>query len=132
MNAKIVLVEDDPELAEVLEYNLGRAGFLTATAGTTRDAPELIERIQPEVVILDLMLPDGDGWDICGFLAGTPELADLPVIVHTARGSREDTEMATRFRVAGFFVKPFATADVVRHVAKVVAARRGGGPPPVN
>jgi CheY-like chemotaxis protein len=67
------------------------------------------------------MLPGADGWDVCRFLARSPDLKQIPIIIFTAKSAREDFDLARQFNLAGFFTKPYATADVLRHVEKVLS-----------
>jgi two-component system, OmpR family, alkaline phosphatase synthesis response regulator PhoP len=123
MAATIMVVEDDEELNEILHYNLSRAGYQVAQAWDGREAMEALQREPPDLLLLDIMLPSVDGWEICRFMAATPGLAKIPIIIFTAKSAREDFDQARQFNLAGFFTKPYATGDVLRHVEKVLAAR---------
>ncbi len=122
MPARVMVVEDDEELNEVLTYNLTRAGYHVLQQYDGVEALDAIRREGPDLVLLDLMLPGRDGWEICCAMAEAPELCRIPVLIHSARGSREDFERGRQFNIAGYFTKPFMTADVVRHVEKVLSA----------
>ena len=122
MAAHIMIVEDDEELNEVLQYNLTRAGYQVSQAWDGREAMDALRERPPDLLLLDLMLPGANGWDVCRFLAESPELKDIPIIIFTAKSAREDFDQARQFNLAGFFTKPYATADVLRHVEKVLAA----------
>lgn len=116
----IMVVEDESELSEVLEYNLRRAGYHVVQATDGLQAMEKIRQEPPDLLLLDLMLPGADGWEVCRYLSQHAELRTLPIIIFTARSTREDFDQARQFNLAGFFTKPYATADVVRHVEKVL------------
>ena len=85
---KIVLIEDDSDLFGLLKYNLEKEGFGFAGSQTGKGAIELCRRERPDLVILDIMLPDSDGLDICKGLRNHSELANVPIIFLTARGLR--------------------------------------------
>jgi DNA-binding response OmpR family regulator len=122
MPATVMVVEDDEELNDILQYNLDRAGYRVLQAWDGREAMELIRREPPNLLLLDIMLPGADGWEVCRFLADSPDLKQIPIIIFTAKSAREDFDQARQFNLAGFFTKPYATADVLNHVKKVLAA----------
>jgi two-component system, OmpR family, alkaline phosphatase synthesis response regulator PhoP len=117
----IMVVEDDEELNDILHYNLTRAGYHVVQAWDGRQAVEAVRREPPDLVLLDIMLPETDGWEVCRFLADAPDRQRIPIIIFTAKSAREDFDQARQFNLAGFFTKPYATADVLRHVEKVLA-----------
>ncbi|MCW5964803.1 MAG: response regulator, partial [Bryobacterales bacterium] len=82
---KIALIEDDADLYSLLKYNLEKEGFPMVGSQTGKDAIELFRRERPDLIILDIMLPDSDGLEICKKLRTIPELAHIPVIFLTAR-----------------------------------------------
>lgn len=121
MPANIMIVEDDEELNEILHYNLSRAGYDVKQLWDGRTALDELERSPPDLLLLDIMLPGVDGWEVCRFASRHPVLKDVPIIIFTAKSAREDFDMARQFNLAGYFTKPYATFDVLRHVEKVLA-----------
>lgn len=124
MAIRILVVEDDEELNEILDYNLSRGGYEVLRAWDGVEAMRLLDEQRPDLVLLDLMLPLADGWQVCEHMRGSEPLKDTPVIIFTARSARDDFDQARRYNPAGYFTKPYATPDVLRHVEKVVAATR--------
>jgi CheY-like chemotaxis protein len=123
--ATILVLEDQEEVNDLLQYNLGRSGYRTLAAYDGRAGLAAARAHRPDLVLLDVMLPGLDGWEICRALADDPALRQIPVIIFTAKGSREDFDHGHRFaNVAGYFVKPYATSDVIQHVGRVLADRR--------
>lgn len=122
MSQRIMIVEDDAELSEVLQYNLQRAGYEVSTIPDGSQALQALQIAPPDLLLLDVMLPGIDGWAVCRYMQGDPALRDIPVIVFTAKSAREDFDEARSFNLAGYFTKPYATADVLRHVEKVLRA----------
>ncbi len=86
----VTLIEDDADLFSLLKYNLEKEGFRFTGSPTGKDALELCRRERPDVIILDIMLPDSDGIEICRGIRSSPDLAHVPVIFLTARGSESD------------------------------------------
>jgi len=121
MASKIMIIEDDEELNDILHYNLNRGGYTVIQEWDGKVAQERLLRSKPDLVLLDIMLPGADGWEICRFMSDTPALKDVPIIIFTAKSAREDFDQARQYNLAGFFTKPYATADVLRHVQKVLA-----------
>lgn len=128
MPATIMVVEDDEELNEILQYNLTRAGYRVRQAFDGQEAIEAIQQEAPDLLLLDIMMPKADGWAVCRFLAESPELRGIPIVIFTAKSAREDFDQARQFNLAGFFTKPYATGDVLRHVEKVLSARPARAP----
>ena len=87
---KIALIEDDSDLYALLKYNLEKEGFTLVGTQTGKGAIELCRRERPDLILLDIMLPDSDGLDICKGIRSHPELAHIPVIFLTARASETD------------------------------------------
>lgn len=125
MPATIMIIEDDEELNEILHYNLTRAGYNALQVWDGRVAMESLQQSPPDLVLLDVMLPGASGWDVCRFMSESPVLKSIPIVVFTAKSAREDFDQARQFNLAGFFTKPYATTDVLRHVEKVLNAHSG-------
>src|SRR3974390_2137493 len=104
---KIVLIEDDGDLFTLIRYNLEKEGFAFAGAQTGRGALDLCRRERPDLIILDIMLPDSDGLDICKGIRAHPELSHVPVIFLTARGSGTDRIVGLELGANDYIVKPF-------------------------
>jgi len=82
---KILLVDDEPDILEILEYNLSKEGFCVYKAGNGRDAIALAMETEPHMIILDLMMPEMDGFAVLDALKANPDTAHIPVIVSTAK-----------------------------------------------
>ena len=118
---RILIVEDEEELNELLAYNLRKLGYEVQQSFDGIDALALLEASPPDLLLLDIMLPGQDGWSVCRALERDARMHALPVIIFTARGSREEFDLGHSFKnVRGYFVKPYATADVLRHVERVL------------
>lgn len=113
---KILLIEDDSDLFSLLKYNLEKEGFAFAGSQTGRGALDLCRKEKPDLVILDIMLPDSDGLDICMRIRKDSELAHLPVIFLTARGSETDRIVGLEIGADDYMVKPFFVRELIARV----------------
>jgi two-component system phosphate regulon response regulator PhoB len=123
VHPRILIVEDEKDIVQVLEFALRQAGFETVAA---RDASEAFARIRektPDAVILDLMLPDIAGTEICRQLKAAPKTASLPVIMLTARSDEVDRVVGFELGADDYITKPFSVREVVLRVKAVL--RRG-------
>jgi len=127
MERRVVIIEDEPDVARLLEFNLRGAGFDVVTAASGGEGLTKVEATQPDVVILDLMLPDGNGCDICKQLRVDRRTADVGVLMLTAKGEAEDRILGLEVGADDYVVKPFAVREVVLRVnalANRLAERR--------
>src|SRR6201995_5360790 len=113
---KIVLIEDDADLFALLKYNLEKEGFAVAGSQTGRGAIELCRRERPDLAILDIMLPDSDGLEICKGLRNHSELAHVPIIFLTARASETDRILGLELGANDYMVKPFFIRELIARV----------------
>src|SRR3984885_12573341 len=113
---KIVLIEDDTDLFALLKYNLEKEGFGIAGSQTGKGAIELCRRERPDLVILDIMLPDSDGLEICKGLRNHSDFAATPIIFLTARVSETDRILGLELGANDYIVKPFFIRELVARV----------------
>jgi DNA-binding response OmpR family regulator len=113
---KILLIEDDADLFALLKYNLEKEGFQMVGAQTGKGAVELCRRERPDLIILDIMLPDSDGLDICKGIRARPELAHIPVIFLTARASETDRIVGLELGASDYIVKPFFVRELIARI----------------
>src|ERR1051325_5323034 len=113
---KIVLIEDDSDLYSLIQYNLEKEGFVMAGSQTGKGALELCKRERPDLILLDIMLPDSDGLDICKGIRNHPELAHIPVIFLTARASETDRIVGLELGANDYIVKPFFTRELIARI----------------
>jgi len=112
----VALIEDDADLFALLKYNLEREGFRLVGSQTGKNAIELCRREKPDVLVLDIMLPDSDGIDICRGIRSHPELARLPIIFLTARASESDRILGLELGANDYVVKPFSVRELIARV----------------
>ena len=113
---KIVLIEDDEDLYSMIQYNLQKEGFHVTGSQTGKGAVDLCRRERPDLVILDIMLPDSDGLEICKGIRGNPDLATTPVIFLTARASETDRIVGLELGANDYIVKPFFVRELIARV----------------
>jgi two-component system phosphate regulon response regulator PhoB len=113
---KIVLIEDDQDLYSLIQYNLEKEGFALAGAQTGKGALELCRRERPDLVILDIMLPDSDGLEICKAIRANTELAHIPVIFLTARATETDRIVGLELGANDYIVKPFFVRELIARI----------------
>jgi two-component system response regulator RegX3 len=120
----ILLVEDEESITTPLAEALEREGFATEIARTAAEALELGRRVRPELVLLDLMLPDGSGFDVCRELRAS---SPVPIIILSARGEEADRVVGLELGADDYVVKPFSAREVIARVRAVL--RRTSAPP---
>ncbi|GIV97347.1 MAG: DNA-binding response regulator [Herpetosiphonaceae bacterium] len=118
--AKILLVEDDAVLCETLRYNLDREGYETLTAGDGAQALELARSAQPDLVILDVMLPGLDGFSVCRILRRESE---VPILMLTARQDEVDRIAGLELGADDYVVKPFSLGELLARVRAILRRR---------
>jgi len=124
----IILVEDEPDIAEVISYNLQREGFHVVSIPDGAEAWPRIRKEKPALVILDLMLPGMDGLEICRLMKADEETRSIPVIMVTAKGEESDVVLGLGLGADDYVKKPFSPREVVARVKAVL--RRRKDPPP--
>lgn len=122
MGRRVLLIEDEPHIAEAIRYILVRDGWAVASHAEGAGAIEAIRREAPDVVVLDMLLPGRSGYDILDDLRADPALAGLPVLVLSAKGQGEARVAAEAAGPARFIAKPFANADVVAALRQMAGA----------
>ena len=118
---RILLVEDEESISEPFSRALAREGFDPVIARTAADALRLAASVDPELVLLDLMLPDGDGRDVCRELR---RRSDTPIIMLTARGTETDRIVGLELGADDYVVKPFSSPEVIARIRAVLRRAR--------
>lgn len=121
MGKHVLLIEDEPNITEAIRFILSRDGWKVTAHAQGQDAAPLVARMQPDLVILDIMLPGRSGFDILQDLRADASTSAIPVLMLTARGHDRDREQAERQGVTRFMTKPFANSDVLSAVRELVA-----------
>ena len=120
MDKRILIVDDEADLLEVLSMNLESEGFTVFTAGSGAEALASVRTDRPDLVLLDVMLGDTSGITIAGKLKNTPETADIPIIMLTAKDSETDMVVGLSVGADDYITKPFSTAVLVARIEAVL------------
>ena len=120
MASKILIVEDEPDIVELLVYNLHQAGFQTDAVLNGADALERIKIEPPDLVLLDLLLPEADGLEVCRTLKRDPETAGIPIIMLTAKGEAIDRIVGLELGADNYITKPFSPREVLLRIRAVL------------
>jgi phosphate regulon transcriptional regulator PhoB len=124
-SARVLVVEDEPDVAEMIRYNLAREGYDVRVASNGADALRQIKETKPDVVLLDIMVPQLNGWEICRRLKQDRETKAIPVIMVTGRVEEGDKVLGFELGADDYVTKPFSPRELV---ARVRAVTRRGRP----
>jgi len=116
----VLIAEDEPTILETLAFLLERAGWSVATVTDGESVIQNVRRIRPRLLVLDIMLPGRSGLDILRMLRREADLADIPVLILTARGHNHDRQLALELGADGFISKPFANDTVLDEVRRLL------------
>jgi two-component system, OmpR family, phosphate regulon response regulator PhoB len=129
--ARILIVEDEKDLQEVLAYNLRQAGHTAVLASDGREALEAVESHAPDLVLLDLMLPDMSGTEVCRMLKSDPNTREIPVVMVTAKGEEIDRVVGFELGADDYVVKPYSVRELLLRLSAILRRRttatEGGG-----
>lgn len=122
--ATVLVVEDEVDIRELVQLTLERANYFVITAEGGEEACRLAASELPDLIILDLMLPDMQGFDVCKRLRGQPRTATIPIIMATARGEEVDVVLGLELGADDYIKKPFSLSELISRVRAVL--RRSG------
>lgn len=120
MGGRVLLIEDEPNIIEAIRFILSRDGWRVDTHADGSSAVEAVRSRSPDLIILDVMLPNRSGYDILNDLRRDDTTRDLPVLMLTARGQKKDRELAERLGANRFMTKPFSNGEVLAAVRALV------------
>jgi two-component system response regulator VicR len=124
---KVVCVEDEPEMIDLIQLILNRKGFEVIGANGGIKGLEAIRKVKPDLVLLDLMMPEMDGWQVYQQLKADESTAEIPVIVVTAKAQNIDKVLGLHIaKVDDYISKPFSLQELVDRVDKVLKQREAG------
>src|SRR3974390_3198267 len=126
-NKKIVVIDDEPSVQEVARAYLERDGFIVYVAGSGSEGLSLAERTKPGLIVLDLMLPDVSGEEVCREIRSR---SDVPIVMLTAKAAEEERIEGLLLGADDYLVKPFSPRELVARVHAVLR-RSGGGETPL-
>jgi two-component system phosphate regulon response regulator PhoB len=127
MATRILVVDDEPDILDLVRLSLSEAGFAVETAETAQEALDQLRRAPPDLAVIDLMLPDLPGTEICRVIRTRPELADVLVLMLTAKGEEVDRIVGFELGADDYVTKPFSPRELVLRV-RALLRRRAGAP----
>ena len=124
MSLKVLVVDDEAMTRELLRIMLQRGGFVVVEAGGGEEALEKVESDKPDLIILDLMMPDIDGFTVCGRLRSNPETVNIPVMMLSARTDDETVKLALAIGANKYLRKPVSYKGLMEDVEAVLNTTR--------
>jgi len=117
---QILVVDDEPEAIELVEFNLKQAGFSVVSAADGAEAVKKARAARPSLIVLDLMLPEVDGLEVCKMLRRDPATASIPIIMLTAKAAEIDRVLGLELGADDYVTKPFSPRELVLRVKKLL------------
>ncbi|MSU61990.1 MAG: response regulator transcription factor [Pedosphaera sp.] len=124
MKPKILVVDDEPDAVELIEFNLKAAGFDVSTASDGAEALTKARLTQPDLIVLDLMLPEVDGLEVCKILRREPVTSAIPVLMLTAKAAEIDRVLGFELGADDYVTKPFSPRELVLRVKRLLHRRK--------
>ncbi|AIF50034.1 response regulator [Pelosinus sp. UFO1] len=118
--SNVLIVDDEPTIAELIEFNLHKAGFQVLKADNGHTALQLVRSDKPDLIILDLMIPGIDGMEVCRKLKGQQHTASIPIIMLTAKNEEVDKIVGLELGADDYMTKPFSPRELVARVKAVL------------
>jgi two-component system phosphate regulon response regulator PhoB len=116
---RVLIVDDDPDIQRLVSYNLSQAGFQVTTASSGRTALETVQKHPPDLIILDIMMPDIDGMEVCRTLRQRENSRRIPIIMLTARSEEIDRVVGFELGADDYVMKPFSPRELVLRVKSI-------------
>lgn len=117
---KILIVDDEPNILMSLDFLMRKQGYEVFVARDGSEALEIITKEMPQVIVLDIMMPEVDGYEVCQSVKGSPETSDIKIIFLTAKSKKEDIEKGYEVGADLYLTKPFSTRNLVKKVKELV------------
>lgn len=120
MAATVLVVDDDETIQQLLEVNLQMEGYGVAVATDGDEALTTIREMRPACVLLDVMMPGMDGWEVCRQLREDPELDDIPIVFLSARARQDDVDRGEQVGADAYITKPFDPIELIELIDRLV------------
>ena len=120
MKNKILVVDDEESVRQVISYTLEQAGYTVDTAANGDECLDKVYSFEPDLVLLDLMMPTVDGWEVLRLLRSNPETEAVPVVLLTAKGEIHDIMFALQQGAADYITKPFGKRELLERISRVM------------
>lgn len=123
--ARVLIVEDEADIANLIQFHIAREGYTAQIAASGRLALEAVEQNKPDLIILDIMLPDLDGLEVCRKIKRSPDTATIPILMVSARGEESDIVVGLELGAEDYVTKPFSPRVLMARVKAVMRRREG-------
>jgi DNA-binding response OmpR family regulator len=120
MSKRVLVVDDEPNIVMSLEFLMRRSGFEVQVARNGREALDALEGAPPDLLLLDVMMPELDGYEVCGRIRARPEWNGTRIIMLTARGRDVERERGLALGADAYVTKPFSTRELVDQVKRML------------
>lgn len=120
MSKKVMIVDDEPNIVLSVEFLMKRAGHEVVTAGDGEEALRVLAETKPDLMILDVMMPNKNGFEVCTDVRANPETADLPILMLSAKGREAEREKGLALGANAYITKPFSTHELVARVDELL------------
>ncbi len=125
MSAKIAIIDDDPNIRELLYVNLQRRGYTAVSEGDSTRALETIEKHMPDLIVLDVMMPEIDGWELCKIIRDNHKFSSIKIVMLTAKSTAKDKMIGKEILKADEYVtKPFDMGYLIQTVKRLLDENR--------
>ncbi|MFA4947841.1 MAG: response regulator [Candidatus Krumholzibacteriia bacterium] len=121
---KVLVVDDEVNITQILEFSIGAEGFEVITAQNGEEAIEKARREQPDLIILDVMMPKIDGYEACRILKANPLTKNIPVVLLTAKGRDIDKRLGMEVGATDYIVKPFSPNRLVERINQLLSCHK--------
>ncbi|MBN1164056.1 MAG: response regulator [Candidatus Krumholzibacteriota bacterium] len=121
---KVLVVDDEVNITQILEFSIGAEGYEVVTALNGEDAIEKARREQPDLIILDVMMPKIDGYEACRILKANPLTKNIPVVLLTAKGRDIDKRLGYEVGATDYIVKPFSPNKLVDRIHQLLVGSK--------
>jgi len=121
MKPRILVVDDEPEAVKLIEFNLKQSGYTVSTAGDGAEALKKARGQTPDLIVLDVMLPEMDGFEICKTLRLDPTTLRVPIIMVTAKAAEIDRVLGLELGADDYLTKPFSTRELLLRIKKILS-----------
>lgn len=123
MPDKILIVEDEPNIVLPLQFSLEQKGYIVKIVGRGEDALDILPSFEPDLILLDIMLPGIDGYEVCQSIRENPEMHDIKIVYLSAMGRDIDIAKGIALAADAYIVKPFSILDVMNKVGDLLQNR---------
>lgn len=117
----ILIVEDEPDITMLVKRSLSSKSYKLLEANSGTNALELLKTANPDLILLDIMMPDMDGFEVCRRIKSNPDCQHIPVVFLTVRNNQEDMDKGKEIGAAGYFTKPFDPIKLSEEIGKLLS-----------